>query len=172
MQSQAIKYLLLLLILNLYACESPTSITQEPSEVIRHDRPTSSILKGVTVPADRKLFISSGQVSDANFLDEPEASIERYGDTYTQSKGTLEKIKGILEAEGLGLKDVVYMGVFVAPDPMLEGRHDFGSWFQAYGDYYDNEENPNKVARSTIGVAALARPYLLIEVEVIAVYPN
>jgi enamine deaminase RidA (YjgF/YER057c/UK114 family) len=177
MQNSTIKLLfsLAVLSLSLSGCnkqeEEETNQNVKEESIVRWDREGSSILKGVSVPASKRLFISSGQVSDPNFPEEAEGSLERYGDTYTQSKGCLEKIKKILEADGLGLEDVVYMGVFVAPDPMLEGRHDFGSWFQAYGEFYNNEDNPTKVARSTIGVAALARPYLLVEVEVIAVYP-
>lgn len=38
----------------------------------------------------------------------------------------------------------------------------------SYGEYFNNEENPNKVARSTIAVYALANSDLLIEVEAVA----
>lgn len=64
------------------------------------------------------------------------------------------------------------MGVFIAPNPEAEGKIEFDEWFRAYGEYFNNEENPTKVGRSTLGMAALARPYLLVEVEVIAVYPT
>ena len=104
-------------------------------------------------------------------MDQPEKSLARYGDTYTQSKGVLSKIEGILKEAGLGLKDVVYLGVFIAPDPNKNNEIDFDAWFNAYGEFFNNEQNPVKVARTTLGVAALARPYLLIEVEAIAVYP-
>ena len=139
--------------------------------IVRYDRPDASILKGVSIPADKKLFISSGQVSGPNYLDQPEKSLDRYGDTYMQSIGTLKKLEGVLAEAGLGMKDVVYLGVFIAPDPANENQIDFDAWFKAYGKFFNNEKNDTKVARTTLGVAALARPYLLVEVEAIAVYP-
>lgn len=151
---------------------SPTS-QQTPTEPIkRYDRPDASILKGVEVPSGKRLFISSGQVSAPNDLTQPEKTLARYGDTYAQSIGVLKKIEGILKDAGLSLADVVYLGVFIAPDPNKENQIDFDAWFNAYGKFFNNEENPTKVARTTLGVAALARPYLLIEVEAIAVYPE
>jgi len=149
-----------LLLFLFLACDSPPSPVAEKVE------------KGVEIPAGKRFFISSGQVSPPNHLDQPEKTLARYGDTYTQSKGILNKMDGILKEAGLGLKDVVYLGVFIAPDPNKNGEIDFDAWFKAYGEFFNNEQNPTKVARTTLGVAALARDYLLIEVEAIAVYPN
>ncbi len=163
--------LLFLSILFLSKCTRPIA-SDEPTKVKRYDRTDASILKGVSVPADKQLFFSSGQVTAPVHLDAPDKSLERYGNTYEQSIGTLEKLKGVLNEAGLSMKDVVYLGVFIAPDPRTpDSKIDFDAWFKAYGSYFNNESNPNKVARTTLGVAALARPYLLVEVEAIAVYP-
>jgi len=155
-----------------YQC-TPPQPTETPSEIIRYDRPDASILKGVSVPADKKLFFSSGQVTAPIHLDAPDKTLERYGNTYEQSIGTLDKLKGVLEEGGLTMADVVYLGVFIAPDPRNpDAEIDFDAWFKAYGEFFNNKENPTKTARTTLGVAALARPYLLVEVEAIAAYPN
>ena len=145
------------------------SEVQTSSEVVKYDNPASSILRGFELPADRKLFVSSGLVSLPNDTTQAERTLERYGDTYTQSIGCLRRIEGLLDEAGLAMSDVVFLRVYVAPDPNKDG-HDFQGWFDAYGEYFNNDNNPNKVARSTIGVAALARPYLLVEVEAVAVY--
>ncbi|MEM8908316.1 MAG: RidA family protein [Bacteroidota bacterium] len=166
---------LFLFCLSILACRPQASIsptTASSAETVqRFDRPDASILKGVAIPAGKRLYISSGQVSPPNHMDQPPKSLARYGDTYTQSVGVLQKIKGLLAEAGLGLEDVVYMGVFIAPDPNKEQQIDFDAWFKAYGTFFNHPDQPTKVARTTLGVAALARPYLLIEVEVVAVYP-
>ncbi len=165
------KFSALLFLLSLFFIQcSPTTQSTESENVIRYDRPDASILKGVSIPSDRKLFFSSGQVSAPNNLEAPEKTLAAYGNTHQQSIGTLKKLEGVLKEAGLGMKDVVYLGVFIAPDP-TNNKIDFDAWFKAYGEYFNNAENPNKVARTTLGVAALARDYLLVEVEAIAVYP-
>ncbi|MEQ9423436.1 MAG: RidA family protein [Cyclobacteriaceae bacterium] len=164
------KYQLLLLSLLLACQPKDQTLSIEPQEVVLYDNPSSSILRGFELPADKKLFITSGLVSLANDTTREEKTLERYGDTYTQSIGCLKRIEGLLKEAGLKMSDVVFLRVYVAPDPNNEDQHDFQGWFDAYGKFFNNDQNPSKVARSTIGVAALARPYLLVEVEAVAVY--
>ena len=159
-------------ILILVGCQ-PAPTTNAPieqSELKKYDNAASSILRGFELPADKKLFITSGLVSLPNDTTKAEQTLERYGDTYTQSLGCLKRIEELLIEAGLSMSDVVFLRVYVAPDPNKENQHDFTGWFDAYGEYFNNNQNPVKVARSTIGVAALARPYLLVEVEAVAVY--
>ena len=139
---------------------------------VRFDVPGSSILKGVKLPSGSKLYISSGIVSLPKDKSKPLGHPEHYGNTYEQSVGTLKRIEGYLKEEGLGLKDVISMKVFIAPDPLKGDKPDFEAWFEAYGVLFNNENNPNKVARTTLGVHSLAREGLLIEIEVVAVYPK
>lgn len=151
------------------ACTEQSATKQAP---LRLDRPGSSILKGVKVPAGNDLFISSGQVAAVAIDSLPDTDYHRYGGaTHAQAMSTLGKIEGILQEEGLAMSDVIAMTVYLAPDPENGDVLDFAAWSEAYGAYFNNEQNPNKVARTTIGVAALARPGILVEVEVIAVYP-
>ncbi len=139
-------------------------------EILRHDRPEAPILKGVTVPHGRSYYFSSGIV--APVADEAATGTARYGgDTYAQSIKTLGQINDYLKEEGLRLQDVITLKVYIAPDPAT-GTRDFDGWFKAYGEFFNNTENPNKVARTTLGVAELAKPGILVEVEAIAVYPN
>jgi len=171
MFSRPLPFILLSVLFLFTACQAPKPDSKPETSVQRYDRADASILKGVSLPADKKLFISSGQVTAPTDLTQPEKSLERYGDTYAQSIGTLEKLEGVLQEAGLEMKDVVYLGVFIAPDPNRENQIDFDAWFKAYGEFFNNDKNKVKVARTTLGVAALARPYLLVEVEAIAVYP-
>ncbi len=164
---------IIIFLLALSSCQQVQTAQKEvkaPSTVVKYDNPASSILRGFELPADKKLFITSGLVSLPNDTTAAERTLERYGDTYTQSLGCLKRIEELLIEAGLSMSDVVFLRVYIAPDPQSNDQHDFQGWFNAYGEYFNNEKNPTKGARSTIGVAALARPYLLVEVEAVAVY--
>ncbi len=133
--------------------------------------PESLILKGVKVPAGYDLFFSSGlvaPVADTTVANSP----ERYGGrTYEQSMAALNRLKNVLLEAGLGMKDVISLKAYIVPDPELGGTMDFEGWNNAYKAFFANAENPEKVARTTLGVATLARQGIMVEVEAIAVYP-
>ncbi|WP_040670833.1 RidA family protein [Nitritalea halalkaliphila] len=148
-----------------YACQPATSI-EEAGEITRLDRPDASILRGVHVPAGKSYFYTSGLVAPVLNAEAEPGSPERYGDTYTQSIGILKRIQETLAEEDYSLEDVIFLRVYMAPD--ADGEIDWQAWFKAYGEFFNNTENPNKVARSTVGVYALANPDLRIEIEAVA----
>ena len=142
----------------------------EPTGVAFSGDASSPIASGVGVPAGRAYYWTSGTVP--SLIKKDGATIyERYGDTYTQGLSCLKNIGEVLAKQGLALKDVVYLRVYVAPDSAKGGRPDFPGWFKAYGEFFNTKDNPVKTARSTVGVAALVSPDWLIEVEAVAVYP-
>lgn len=153
---------LIFVALILFSCQK----VEKTKEIRRIDRPESTILKGVFIPGGKDVFYTSGLVSEVLNPNAPAGDMSKYGDTYQQSVGTLKRIKETIEAEGYSMKDVFFLRVYLAPD--ISGEIDWDAWFKAYGEYFNNEENPNKVARSTIGVYKLARPELLVEVEAAA----
>lgn len=164
------KYLISFLIAGLLtACDSASTKDNPVSRVLqieRYDRPDAAILKGVFVPAGKDYFLTSGLVANLINQDAPPGSPERYGNTYDQSLSTMKKVKETLAEGGFGLEDVVFLRVYLAPDK--SGKIDWEAWFNAYGEFFNNAENPNKVARSTIAVHSLANPDLLIEIEAVA----
>ncbi|WP_194776078.1 RidA family protein [Pararhodonellum marinum] len=138
----------------------------EQSPIVRYDRPEASILKGVHLPEGKEYYFTSGLVAPVKDPDAAEGTYEKFGDTYEQSVGTLERIKETLSEAGFELADVFFLRIYLAPNK--EGHIDWEAWFKAYGEYFNLESNPNKVARSTIAVYALANPDLLIEIEAVA----
>ena len=66
------------------------------------------------------------------------------------------------------MKDVVKMTVFLGPDPKT-GELDFAGMQSEYVKFFGTPAQPNKPARSAFQVAALAAPWALLEIEVIAV---
>ena len=142
----------------------------QAAEVVRHgaDGP-SPILTGVTVPASAETLYLSGQVPPLADKAADPATPAAYGDTRTQSIGIFHKIETLLTAQGYSLKDVVKLTVFLVGDPKLGGRQDFKGFSEAYAQFFGTAAQPDKVARSTVQVAALANPGFLVEIEAIAV---
>lgn len=144
--------------------------TAPPASVVFTGSAQSPISSGVAVPANRAYYWTSGTVPPMLNASAPSGSRERYGDTRTQAIGVLRAIEGQLRERGLSLADVVYMRVYITPDEAKNNTYDFQGWFDAYAQFFANATNPVKVARSTIGVAALVNPDWLIEIEAVAVY--
>lgn len=145
------------------------SQTKSSTGVIYRGNPASAISSSVTVPEGKKYFYSSGTLGPIVDSAAAPGTRERYGDTKTQAIGILEKFKADLAKEGLGLGNIVFMRVYVAPD-IKTGKMDFQGWFDAYAQYFGTKENPVKPSRSTIGIAQLVNTDRFIEIEIVAVY--
>jgi enamine deaminase RidA (YjgF/YER057c/UK114 family) len=89
-----------------------------------------------------------------------------WGDTKTQSLSAFKRIKESLDQLQLGFGDVVAMTVYLVGDPAKEGRMDFDGFMAAYSQFFGTAEQPNLPARSTVQVAGLVSPGMLVEVEV------
>jgi enamine deaminase RidA (YjgF/YER057c/UK114 family) len=138
------------------------------ADVVRHPIPNSTfpIAQAVTVTGNTTTYYVSGQVPPVANKDADPSSPSAYGDTKTQTVGVLNRIKAILEGLGLGIGDVVKMQVFLvhsAAAPM-----DFKAFMEGYTQFFGGSQ-PNLPARSVVGVAALANPGFLVEIEVVAV---
>jgi enamine deaminase RidA (YjgF/YER057c/UK114 family) len=138
------------------------------AEVTRYPIPNSTfpIAQAVKVSGDTATYYISGQVPPVVSKEVDPNSREAYGDTRTQTVGVLTRIKGILEGLGLGIGDVIKMQVFLVHD--ARAPMDFRAFMEGYTQFFGGAQ-PNLPARSVIGVAALANPGFLVEIEVIAV---
>lgn len=132
---------------------------------------TSPISASVLIPANRASMWISGTTPPVLKSDAPAGSRERYGDTEAQATGVLKNIDAQLAAQGLSMKDVVYVRAFLVPDATKENRIDVAGWNAAYTKFFGTSGNPTKTARSTIGVTQLVNPDFFIELEAFAVFP-
>jgi enamine deaminase RidA (YjgF/YER057c/UK114 family) len=141
------------------------------AEIVRYPIPNSTfpIAQAVQVPGGATTYYISGQVPPVVSKEAEPNSPQAYGDTRTQTVGVLNKIKGILEGLGLGMADVVKMQVFLVHD--ARAPMDFKAFMEVYTQFFGGSQ-PNLPARSVVGVAALANPGFLVEIEVIAVKDN
>lgn len=82
-------------------------------------------------------------------------------DVETQTEQTLKNIAAILEAAGSDLSHVIRCGVFLI---------DIGD-FQKMNGVYARMFGEHRPARTTVQVAALPEPRLLVEIDAVAVVP-
>src|ERR1700733_12709592 len=134
---------------------------------VKHIQNNAAIASAVW--AGDTLYVS-GQLADpVTPADPAKGTAAVYGDTKAQAFSALTKIQGLLKAQGLDMKDVVKMTVFLAGDPEKGGKLDFPGLQASYTQFFGTKDQPNKPARSAMQVAALAAPWALVEIEVIAV---
>jgi len=156
---------------HLVSCRTQPSISSA-GKVRYFGNPSAPISSAVVVPANRKYYWSSGVVSPVLDPDAPAGAREKHGDTKSQAIGILNRLKDSLATEGLTFKDVTYLRVYVAPDKFNHHQIDFQGWFDAYAQFFGTPDNPTKPSRSTLGVASLVSTDKLIEIELVAVYPE
>lgn len=141
---------------------------EDTGTIVRRSLPDFPIASSVSVPAAARLVFVSGTLADVARPDAPAGSIERLGDTETQSASVLGKIAKELAASGLTMADVVKMNVFMVGDPAKGGSMDFAGLMKAYSRHFGEASGGNLPARTTVQVAALPLPGALVEIEVIA----
>jgi enamine deaminase RidA (YjgF/YER057c/UK114 family) len=127
----------------------------------------SPIASGVW--AGDTLYLSGQLASPVTLADAAKGTAAVYGDTKTQALSVFTKIQALLKEQGLDMKDVVKMTVFLAGDPANGGKLDFAGLQASYVQFFGTKDQPNKPARSAMQVAALVSPTALVEIEVIAV---
>jgi enamine deaminase RidA (YjgF/YER057c/UK114 family) len=141
--------------------------TMQAQTVVKHIQDDkAAIAKGVW--AGDTFYLSGQLASPITPADPAKGTQADYGDTKAQAASVFAKIQAALKEQGLDMKDVVKMTVFLGPDPKT-GKLDFAGMQSEYVKFFGTKEQPNKPARSAFQVAALAAPWALLEIEVIAV---
>ncbi|HEY0161197.1 MAG TPA: RidA family protein [Edaphobacter sp.] len=145
---------------------SGCALSMQAQTVVKHIQDEkSAIAKGVWVG---DTFYLSGQLpSPVTPADPAKGTPADYGDTKTQAASVFAKIQAALKEQGLDMKDVVKMTVFLGADPKT-GKLDFAGMQSEFVKYFGTKEQPNKPARSAFQVAALVAPGAALEIEVIA----
>lgn len=126
--------------------------------------PTARIASMALVPEGSRLVFVSGTTPSPP---DP-ANPDDLGDTRQQTLSVLTKIKAALEAQGLGMGDLVKLTVFLVGTPETEGRMDSAAMNEVFATFFGTPEQPNRPTRSTIQIAALGRPGMYVEIEGIA----
>ena len=144
------------------------------ADIVRHPLPNGStfpIAQAVEVPAGLTTVYLSGATPTPADPAAAQNSPAYWGDTRTQATAVFTRMKATLEGLGLGFGDVVSMTVYLVGDPATGGRMDFAGFMAAYSQHFGTAAQPRLPARSTVQVAGLVAPGMLVEVEVTAVRP-
>ena len=152
--------------LALAACVTDSPVVRHPNAAV--NSPTA---RAVEVPSGKTLVFVSGQTPEPARPQAAEFSAEYWGDTRMQTISVLGKIEAALKSVGLGMGDIVKMQVFLVGDPALGGRADAAGYAEGYARFVGTVAQPNRPARTTVTIAALGRPNMLVEIDVIAVRP-
>lgn len=113
----------------------------------------------ITIPECHSTIRLSGVVSDS------------MGDTEAQTESVLRKISRTLVEAGVSEADVVAMTVYLVA-PEAGAPMDFAGMMRAYSRHYGSFSQPNRPVGSTVQVAGLTAPGLLVEIEVTATRPS
>ena len=132
--------------------------------VERKQVPGAMIAASAKVPADTTLIWLSGSTATAPNPADPKS----IGNTEAQTLNVLTKMKTALAEYGLTMGDVVKLNVYLVGDPALEGRADRPGMTASYQKFFGTADQPNRPTRTTVQVAALGRPEVLVEIEAVA----
>lgn len=138
------------------------------AEVVHHPNVGSTfpIARAVEVPPGFNLIFHSGFTPTPADPKAKEGTPEYWGDTKTQSIATFKRLQESLKTLGVGFGDVVKMNVFLVGEPAT-GKMDFKGFMDAYTQYFGTKEQPNLPARTTVQIAGLNAPGMLVEIEVV-----
>lgn len=142
-----------------------TEIAQSAPGAIQRDyaSPTAFYAKHIIIPPGYATIRLPGIVADTL----PGGA---YGDTEQQAESVFTKIAAALREAGASEADVVAMTVYLVKPSGAAGM-DFNGMMRAYGRHYGSAAQPNRPVRSTVEVAGLVRPGMLVEIEVTAAVP-
>jgi 2-iminobutanoate/2-iminopropanoate deaminase len=114
----------------------------------------SRLLAGLPVDGAKAVIFLSGQAPVS-----PEGDLVGKGDFEAQTRQVFENIRAVLEQSGAGPETIVKLTVFVTDTSRLR------DYARVKAEYIPDPQP----ASSAIGVASLALPGMMIEVEAIAV---
>lgn len=130
--------------------------------------PTAAYASGIVIPPGYETIRLPGMVATVIDDTAEPGTIAAYGDTEAQTDTVLNRIEAALATYGLGPADVVAMTIYLAaPEP--GAGMDFAGMMRAYSKHYGSEAQPNRPVRSTVEVAGIVAPGMLVEIEVTAV---
>lgn len=136
--------------------------TPAPGAIQRqYASPTAFYAKHIIIPPGYATIRLPGIIPDADKFG---------GDTETQAENVFAKIAAALKEAGASEADVVAMTVYLVK-PQAAASMDFDGMMRAYSRRYGSDAQPNRPVRSTVEVAGLVRPGVLVEIEVTAAVP-
>ncbi|ODU22665.1 MAG: hypothetical protein ABS87_01410 [Sphingomonas sp. SCN 67-18] len=132
--------------------------------IVRVMPPDAPIATSAAVPAKANLIFLSGLVASPIDPSRP----DELGDTRRQTLDILTRMKAQIEGLGSSMGSIVKMTVFLVGVPENGGRMDRAAMNEVFRTFFGSADQPNKPTRSTVQVAGLGSPNVLVEIEAIA----
>ncbi|HTU65634.1 MAG TPA: RidA family protein [Steroidobacteraceae bacterium] len=145
------------------------AVNANAADIVRHPlMPANNfpIARAVAVPAGKTIYFHSGTTPAPLDPKAAAGTPEYWGDTKTQALSVFGRLKESLDNLGLSFKDTVAMTVYLVGDPAKGGKMDFEGFMAAYTQFFGTKDQPNLPARSTVQVASLVAPGMLVEIEI------
>lgn len=125
---------------------------------------------GILVPENAETLFYSGSINFAMPEDCGRADIGQdgceSGGMEAQGTAIMQGFKDRLEARGWSLENVVRVNVYGVAG--ADGKLDFAGFNKAFAKFFSREDGGWYPSRTFVEVAALFRPELLVEVEIVA----
>lgn len=144
------------------------------ADIVRHPLAGGStfpIARAIEVPAGTMLLFHSGQTPAPADPKATPGTPAYWGNTKTQSLSVLGRLEESLKTLDASFGDVVSMTVYLVGDPATGGRMDFAGFMEAYSQFFGTTAQPNLPTRSTVQVAGLVQPGMLVEIEITLAKP-
>lgn len=125
---------------------------------------------GILIPPNAEMLLYSGSINfgmpeGCGFRDAGNDGCP-VGDMEAQGTAILQGFKNRLEGRGWSMENVVRVNVYGVAGP--DGELDFAGFNRAFAKFFSRDEGGWYPARTFVEVAALFRPELLVEVEILA----
>lgn len=122
--------------------------------------------RAVGITNDATFYQLGAQFPEISDPSAPPRSTLAFGDTYTQTISTLNRLKSLLQDLGLSKRNLTNMRVYLAADTS-GARMDFDGFNKAYTEFF-KDQNEQFPSRTVLQVAAFVNPGWLIEIEATA----
>ncbi len=140
-----------------------------------YGRPSWPLSTGKAIAPGTALYFQSAQFPDPVMprMAQMPLNMRMFkGDLAAQAEQVFNKHAAALKDAGLTPAEAIFSRNILYPDPKQGGFLDFAAFNGVYQKHYDNDENPNRLARTIMSAPGYARQGQLLTVETYAAYPG
>ncbi|WP_158306423.1 Rid family hydrolase [Pusillimonas sp. T7-7] len=127
---------------------------------------TAPVCRAVGISNNATFYQLGAQYPEVTDPSAPPKSVQAFGNTYTQTTTTLQRLSSILADLKLAKRNLTHMRVYLVAES-AGGRMDIDGFNKAYTEYFQDQDR-NYPSRTVIQVAAMVNPGWLIEIEATA----
>ncbi|MDP0501201.1 MAG: RidA family protein [Verrucomicrobiota bacterium JB022] len=147
------------------------SRTETSENWLSYGRPSWVMSTGKATAPGTDLFFSA-QVRPAPLMPNAPPALQMFGTVDQQTASIFKEMSQTLQEAGLGYEDVFFVRTIVYPDPRTSIGHSFSSFNKTYGEFFNNDKNPNRPTRTLMSAPGLTGKKQYLSIEFYAAYPE